>query len=179
MLSVPNWVKRSREYSKGNFERNRYFEKYFSAQNQRNKHRSGRVPGIAPRHPPTPPNVRFSAFGGWTARSASFPVTRAGGLRTLRRVGRLPRSARRLPVQGSDRSCRAPLLRSVARHPIQCFGWLRSFLRPFARNAFLFVRSSNATMASADFPQSLNSGISPGQCLFFPFAPLGSTECRQ
>ena len=27
--------------------------------------------------------------------------------------------------------------------------------------------------------ESLNSGVSPGQCLFFPFAPLGSTECRQ
>jgi pyruvate-ferredoxin/flavodoxin oxidoreductase len=26
--------------------------------------RSGRVPGIAPRHPPTPPYVRFSAYGG-------------------------------------------------------------------------------------------------------------------
>ena len=26
--------------------------------------RSGRVPGIAPRHPPTPPDVRFSASGG-------------------------------------------------------------------------------------------------------------------
>ena len=140
---------------------------------------SGRVPGIAPRHPPTPPNVRFSAFGGWTVRGASFPVTRADDPRTLRRVGRRPRSARRSPVQGGDRSCHAPLLRSVARHPIQCFGWLRSFLRPFARNAFSFARSSIATMASADFPPSLNSGISPGQCLFFPFVPLGSTGGRQ
>src|SRR5437899_1614648 len=34
-------------------------------------------------------------------------------------------------------------------------------------------------MAAADFPASLKAGISPGQGLFFPFAPLGSTECRQ
>ena len=35
-------------------------------------------------------------------------------------------------------------------------------LRPFARNAFWFVRSSNATMASANFPAPLRTGISPG-----------------
>ncbi len=29
MLSVPNKVKRSEEYSKAHFERNRYFQKYF------------------------------------------------------------------------------------------------------------------------------------------------------
>src|SRR5713226_4538429 len=140
---------------------------------------SGRVPGIAPRHPPTPPDVRFSASGGWTVQSASFSDTQTLDLRTLRRVGRLLRSARRLPVWGGDRSCRVPLFRSVVRHGVQCLDWLRSFLRPFARNAFLFVRSSIATMASADFPASLKAGISPGQGLFFPFAPLGSTECRQ
>jgi len=141
--------------------------------------RSGRVPGIAPRHPPTPPDVRFSASGGWTVQSASFSDTQTLDLRTLRRVERLLRLARRLPVWGGDRSCRVPLLRSVVRHGVQCLDWLRSFLRPFARNAFSFVRSSIATMASADFPASLKAGISPGQGLFFPFAPLGSTECRQ
>jgi hypothetical protein len=52
-------------------------------------------------------------------------------------------------------------------------------LRPFARNAFLFVRSSNATTASADCPRPLSRWLSPGQGLFCPFAPLGSTECRQ
>src|SRR6266568_3149583 len=114
--------------------------------------RSGRVPGIAPRHPPTPPDVRFSASGGWTVQSASFSDTQTLDLRTLRRVERLLRLARRLPVWGGDRSCRVPLLRSVVRHGVQCLDWLRSFLRPFARNAFLFVRSSIATMASADSP---------------------------
>ena len=34
-------------------------------------------------------------------------------------------------------------------------------LRPFARNAFLFVRSSMATMASADSPRSLSTPGSP------------------
>src|SRR5713226_3121183 len=141
--------------------------------------RSGRVPGIAPRHPPTPPDVRFSASGGWTVQSASFSDTQTLDLRTLRRVGRLLRSARRLPVWGSDRSCRVPLFRSVVRHGVQCLDWLRSVLRPFARNAFLFVRSSIATTASADSPTPLGAGVSPGQGLFFPFAPLGSTECHQ
>ena len=44
---------------------------------------------------------------------------------------------------------------------------------------FLFVRPSSATTASADFPPPLSGGISPGQCLFCPLAPLGSTACRQ
>ena len=35
--------------------------------------RSGRVPGIAPRHPPTPPDVRFSVSGGWTRRLTCWP----------------------------------------------------------------------------------------------------------
>ncbi len=34
-------------------------------------------------------------------------------------------------------------------------------------------------MASADSPTPLSAGASPGQGLFFPFAPLGSTECHQ
>ena len=132
----------------------------------------GLRPGTLPHHR----TCGFLASGGWTVQSSSFPVTRADAFRTLRRVGRLPRWARRLPVRGSDRSCHAPLLRSVLCHPVQCLGWLRSFLRPFARLAFLFVRASNATTASADSPTPLSAGVSPGQCLFFPFAPLGSTE---
>ncbi len=140
---------------------------------------SGRVPGIAPRHPPTPPDVRFSASGGWTVQSSSVLDTRRSEFRTLQRVERHQRVVPCLSDQDSDRSCRVLPLRSFVRHSIQCFSWLRSFLRPFARNAFLFVRSSNATMASADFPMPLSTGISPGQGLFFPFAPLGSTECRQ
>src|SRR5207245_10987137 len=140
---------------------------------------SRRAPWIAPRHPPTRPDVRFSASGGWTVRNASILDPRMHDLRTLRWVERLPRLARRLPVQGGDRSCRALLLRSLFHHRIQSLNWFRSFLRPFARSAFLFVRSSIATMASADFPASLKAGISPGQGLFFAFAPLVSTECRQ
>src|SRR5437899_1151511 len=34
-------------------------------------------------------------------------------------------------------------------------------------------------MASADSPTPLSAGVSPGRDLFFPFAPLGSTECHQ
>ena len=140
---------------------------------------SGRVPGIAPRHPPTPPDVRFSASGGWTLPSASFSHTRALDCRTLRRVERLPRAARRLSVRGGDRSCRAPPFRSPIRPGSQCFDWLGWVLRPFARSAFLFVRTSNATMASADSPAPLSARASPGQSLFFPFVPLGSTQCLQ
>ena len=39
----------------------------------RRPRRSGRVPGIAPRHPPTPPDVRFSVSGGWTRRLTCWP----------------------------------------------------------------------------------------------------------
>ena len=53
-----------------------------------------------------------------------------------------------------------------------------SFFGPSHRSAFSFVRTSSATTASADFPASLNAGISPGQGRFFPLAPLGSTACR-
>ena len=37
------------------------------------RQRSGRVPGIAPQHPPTPPHIRFSASGGWTRRLNCLP----------------------------------------------------------------------------------------------------------
>ena len=141
--------------------------------------RSGRVPGIAPRHPPTPPHVRFSACGGWTFGNSSVSVTQSGDRRTLRRVERLLRAARRSPDWGGDRSCRAPLLRSVSHHRIQSLDWLPQFLRPCARNAFLCVHPSIATMASADSLTPLSARVSPGQGLFFPFAPLGSTECPQ
>ena len=84
------------------------------------------------------------------------------------------------PVQGEDRSCHAPLFRTAPAISFQVLIELCSFvLRPFARNAFLFVRSSIATMASADSPTPLSAGVSPGQGLFFPLAPLGSTECPQ
>jgi hypothetical protein len=81
--------------------------------------------------------------------------------------------------QGGDRNCH-PHRFDGSRSSFQVLIEFCSFvLRPFARNAFLFVRSSIATMASADSPRSLNPRVSPGRCLFFPFAPLGSTECRQ
>ena len=143
------------------------------------QHRSGRVPGIAPRHPPTPPDVRFSASGGWTLQSSSCSHTRSLDGRTLRRVERPLRAARRLPVRGGDRSCRAPLLRSLIYPCGQCFDWLYWVLRPFARSAFWFVQTSNATMASADSPAPLSARVSPAQSPFFPFAPLGSTQCLQ
>jgi len=95
------------------------------------------------------------------------------------RLQRLLRPSARWSGQSRDRSCRALLLRLFVSPSFQASSSCAIVLRPFARNAFSFVRSSNATMASADFPQSLNSGISPGQRLFFPFAPLGSTACRQ
>ncbi len=40
------------------------------------RQRSGRVPGIAPQHPPTPPDIRFSASGGWTQRLNRVPQDR-------------------------------------------------------------------------------------------------------
>jgi len=51
--------------------------------------------------------------------------------------------------------------------------------RGAAKENLFGKRDSIVTMASADFPSPLSAGISPGQGLFFPFAPLGSTECRQ
>jgi hypothetical protein len=124
-------------------------------------------------------------------RTCGFPHTAVGLLRVqtsyIAELGprhsaglqRLLRSGLRLPVPDSDRSCRVWPFRLFVSPSFQMVWSCAIVLRPFARNAFLFVRSSNATMASADFPALLSARISPGQCLFFPFAPLGSTECRQ
>ena len=135
----------------------------------------GLRPGTLPHHR----TCGLLASGGWTLESSSFSATQTVDFRTLRRVERLLRAARRSPVRDGDRSCRVPLLRSLFCHRFQSFDWLPQFLRPFARNAFSFVRSSNATRASADFPAPLSARISPGQGLFFPFAPLGATACPQ
>lgn len=65
-----------------------------------------------------------------------------------------------------------PLLRWTARQATVAFSCVTTLAIQ------VFVRSANATMASADFPMPLSEGISPGQ-VFFLFAPLGSTEGRQ
>jgi len=141
---------------------------------------SGRVPGIAPRHPPTPPDVRFSASGGWTRPRSSFAGPQNFGRQaTQDACGSFPAPAS-LGQSGMVTAVVASRCFGLpSRSQFQVAAWRRLVLRPFARNAFSFVRSSNATMASADSPGPLSPRVSPGQGLFFPFAPLGSTECRQ
>ena len=94
--------------------------------------RSGRVAGIAPRHPPTPPDVRFSAFGGWIVRNASVSNPQSLDAGTLQRGERLPRVARCWPIRGGDRSGPVSSLRSFVFPADQDFDRFRSFLRPFA-----------------------------------------------
>jgi len=141
--------------------------------------RSGRVPGIATRHPPTPPDVRFSASGDWFFRSASFPRARKDDFDHSAWLGAFGLR----PVV-----CQSGVATAVVTP--RCFGRLfvvpssslvgssRTF-GPSHRKAFLFVPSSSATMASADSPTPLSAGASPGQCPFCPLAPLGSTGRRQ
>ena len=104
-------------------------------------------------------------------------VVHSRGLRRLLRLGL------GWPDRGGDRPAGAgsrPAVSDGSRSFFQVLIEFCSFvLRPFARSAFLFVRTSDATMASADSPAPLSAGVSPGQGLLFPFAPLGSTECRQ
>ena len=137
------------------------------------------MPGIAPRHPPTPPDVRFSASGGWSVQRSSVPGAQTGDAEHSDQLGafglRPVVSQSRVATAVVTPCCfvRSSVLRSSA-----VVGSGRSF-GPSPRSAFSFVRPSTATMASADFPSPLSDGISPGRCPFCPLAPLGSTECRQ
>jgi hypothetical protein len=105
----------------------------------------------------------FLASGGWNLQRSSVPNLQPMRRRTLRRIeGPLP-WARRLAVWNSDRSCHVPLFRSFSRRSARFpVGSVGSF-GPSHRDAFLFVRPSIATTASADFPAPLSAGISPGQ----------------
>src|SRR2546423_1296584 len=134
------------------------------------------MPWISPRHPPTPPDVRFSASGGWTLRRSFITSSQPDHARHSRGLGDL--FVR--PALGQSRVKTAVVM-------LRCF--VCSFiaqpdlgLAPSHPSALRSSRLSPGfltTMASADFPGLLSRGISPGQCLFFPFAPLGSTNCRQ
>src|SRR6266568_874108 len=140
---------------------------------------SGRVPGIAPRHPPTPPDVRFSASGGWSIQRSSVSGARTGDAEHSDRLGAFGLR----PIVSQSRVVTAVVapccfVRSFVIRSSTVVGSVRSF-GPSHRDAFSFVRPSTATTASADFPPPLGGGISPGQSLFCPLAPLGSTECRQ
>jgi hypothetical protein len=137
------------------------------------------VPGIAPRHPPTPPDVRFSASGGWSVQRSSFPGAQSGDTEHSDRWGAFGLR----PVVSQSGVATAVVtprcfVRSFVTRSSAVVGSVRSF-GPSHRDAFLFVRPSTATMASADSPAPLSAGVSPGQCLFCPLAPLGSTKCRQ
>jgi hypothetical protein len=141
--------------------------------------RSGRVAGIAPRHPPTPPYVRFSAYGGWTVHRSSFPGAQTGDTEHFGKLGAF--GLRLVVCQTGVETAVVTLHRFVhlfVTHSSTMVCSVRSF-SPSHRDAFLFVRPSSATMASDDSPPPLSAGVSPGQCLFCPLAPLGSTECRQ
>ena len=137
------------------------------------------MPGIAPRHPPTPPDVRFSASGGWSVQRSSFPGTQSGDSEHSDRLGAFGLR----PVVGQSGVATAVValrcfVRSLVTRSSASVGSVRSF-GPSHRDAFLFVRPSSATMASADSPAPLSARVSPGQCRFCPLAPLGSTGGRQ
>ena len=123
--------------------------------------------------------MRFSASGGWSVQRASFPGTQIGDPEHSARLGAfgLWPGVSQSGVATAIVTPRCFVRFFVARSSA-AVGSVRSF-GPSHRNAFLFVRPSVATMASADFPPPLSGGISPGQCLFCPLAPLGSTACRQ
>jgi hypothetical protein len=135
--------------------------------------RSGRVPGIAPRHPPTPPNVRFSAFGGWTVRRSSVTSSQPVHARHSHGLGDF--FVR--PALGQSRVTTAVVM-------LCCF--VCSFMarpelglapsRPSALGSSRLSPGLFATTASADFRSPLKDRISPGQCSLFPLAPSGSTE---
>ena len=137
------------------------------------------MPGIATRHPPTPPDVRFSASGGWSVQRSFFPGAQTGDPKHSDKLGAFGLR----PVVGQSGVETAVVtprcfVRFFVARSSATVGSVRSF-GPSHRDAFSFVPPSSATMASADFPSPLSGGISPGQCLFFPLAPLGSTACRQ
>ena len=133
--------------------------------------RSGRVPGIEPRHPPTPPYVRFSGYGGWSSGSRN----RATAL-SFRKPAE-PSSIRGSPtpagggstaeagpcVARDHRSCdarhlRIPTARSV---PVLPYALCRSFGPSLRQHYTAFF----ATTASADFSSPLREEISPGKVL--------------
>jgi hypothetical protein len=121
--------------------------------------RSGRMPGIAPRHPPTPPDVRFSASGGWTLRRSSVTSSQPVHARHSHGLGDF--FVR--PALGQSRVKTAVVM-------LCCF--VCSFMaRPelgLAPSSPSALRSSqlspglHTTTASADFPQPLSQGDLPG-----------------
>ena len=117
------------------------------------------VTGIAPRDPSTPPDVRFSASGGWRAGNSY--------LNGLKRI--LPGPGvtepwippRPQPCGGHGRSnfARCPAVSTdyaTCSHPLASLP--PSALRSFRRYAVIFT-----TTASADFSHALTREISPGK----------------
>jgi hypothetical protein len=103
--------------------------------------------------------------------SSAFASDSSVCSRSLRRLLRLGSG---LPVRGGDRSCRVPLLLQTSRRS-RSGSHLVLLFRSSALRSFRLSPAFFTTMASADFPMSLNAGISLGQCRPFPFVPSGST----
>jgi len=134
------------------------------------------VPGIAPRHPPTPLDVRFSASSDWTLGGSSIARSQPAHPRHSRGLGDF--FVR--PVLGQS-----GIQTAVVR--FRCFVcWFMpqpergvATLHPSALRSSPLSRGFFTTMASADFLWPLSQRISLGQCPFCLLAPLGSTYCRQ
>jgi hypothetical protein len=130
------------------------------------------VPGIAPRHPPTPPDVRFSASGGWHLGSSSVVRSQRPRFRILAQVeGLLPWPvARQTGMRNRSVTFRCFIRRFVDSPELNLAPSIPSALR-YSRLSPCFI----ATTASADFPRPLSPGISLGQCRPCPLTPSGST----
>ena len=133
--------------------------------------RSGRVPGIEPRHPPTPPYVRFSGYGGWSSGSQNRPTVPAC------RKSAEPASTRESPtpawggstaeagpcVAGDHRSCGAHHLQIPA--ALWVPGLPDALCCSFGPSLQQHYTAFFATTASADFSSPLREEISPGKAL--------------
>jgi hypothetical protein len=134
---------------------------------------SGRGGGITPATPPTPPYVRFSAYGGWTRPQSYFVISHGNQFEPLPTLAAVSLPGRSLvSPRWQPQLLRLAVSALIPQSP-QSLSCCCLVLWPFARPGFR--RASFATMASADFRRPLGPRISLGQCCACPLTPPSST----